>query len=461
MIDVLKAIPALEGVQDSGLQWLIDNGEILHFGKDESVFKPGDPIDRLLVVLEGKALIKVQQGNQYRVVSEFGKGMVTGLLPYSRAKEAFGLAQVIEPIKILAVHRDKFHEMVRTQEELTTVLVHLMSSRIREFTKNQQQNDKMMALGKLSAGLAHELNNPSAAIVRSAQILSSHLKLGPDSFKTVIKMNISDEHVDTLNAFLTERISKGIQTFSMMEKSEREDDIIDWLENHDIEDDDTIAENLVLFGFDTDILDKIADQVDSEYLEGIIGWVNQNLTTERLVDEIEEASQRINKLVSSVKSYTHMDQAPEKKPTDIHAGIENTLTMLAHKINRSNIKVNRDFDESLPKPDLLASEVNQVWTNLIDNAIDAMETTENRELGIKTSQDSEYIYVKISDTGTGIPEEVQDKIFDPFFTTKEIGKGTGLGMEVVHRIVTNQHNGTVTFTTQPGKTEFTICFPKK
>lgn len=459
MIEELRTVPALEGLENSALEWLVRNGEILTFDKDEPIFKQGDPIDKMLIVLEGQALLKMHQGNQYRVVGEFGAGMITGLLPYSRAKSAVGMSQAIEPVKVLAIGREKFREMILTQEELTTVLVHLMSSRIREFTKNQQQSDKMMALGKLSAGLAHELNNPSAAIVRSAQMLSAHLKQSPDIFMQAVKVQMTDEQIKAVNEVLAGQLAKGVQSYSLMVKSQKEDEVIDWLDDHDIEDSDMIAENLVEFGFGPDELDRIANEVEQKYLSGMLAWINQNLVTERLVDEIQEASSRINKLVSSVKSYTHMDQAPEKKPTDIHLGIENTLTMLAHKIKKGNIQVHLNFDPHLTKPPVFPSEMNQVWTNIIDNAIDAMEDSDRKELTITTTQNSQSINVVISDTGSGIPEEVQDKIFDPFFTTKEIGKGTGMGMEVVHRIVTTQHNGSVSFRTEPGYTEFTVCFP--
>jgi signal transduction histidine kinase len=459
MLSSLKKIVALQDVPDAELQWLIDHSELLTFEPGDELFRPGDPIDQLLVFLEGHAIVRAQQGNQFRVVGEFGKHTISGLLPYSRASLARGSAQVTKTTTILALPKSKFREMITSQEGLTTALVHTMSTRIREFTKNELQNEKMMALGKLSAGLAHELNNPSAAIVRSAQTLSKHLKLLPDNFKNVIKIRMTDQQVDAVNDLLFSKIEHGVQILSMMDRSEKEDELVDWLEEHGIEQNDSIAENLVEFGFESGDLDVIRSHVSEPDLPGVINWIDQNLTTERLVGEIEEASQRINKLVSSVKSYTHMDQAPEKTPADIHIGLENTLTMLNHKINKSNIKVVRAFQHDLPKPGILASELNQVWTNLIDNAIDAMENSETRELTVKTIQNGSFINVIIGDTGSGIPEEIQNKIFDPFFTTKEIGKGTGLGMEVVHRIITNQHNGTITFETQPGKTEFKVCLP--
>lgn len=458
-ITSIKAITALSEVPDEQLQWLIEESELIDYELDSYLFKPGDPINKLLIILEGNIILKVQQGNQFRVVGSFDKQTISGLLPYSRANEARGFGQVTKAAKVLALDKSKFREMITSQEELTTALVHVMSSRIREFTKNEQLNDKMMALGKLSAGLAHELNNPSAAIVRSAQTLGGHLKLLPDNFKKVIKIRMDDNQVDAVNNMLFSKMENGSQTLSMMDRSEKEDELIDWLDDHDIENSDSVAENLVEFGYEVDDLEAVKTHVSDVDFSAIINWIDQMLTTERLVGEIEEASQRINKLVSSVKSYTHMDQAPEKVAADIHIGIENTLTMLNHKINKSNIKVIRDFENNLPKPSVFVSEINQVWTNLIDNAVDAMESSETKDLIIRTYRDGEFINIIIGDSGDGIPEEIQGKIFDPFFTTKEIGKGTGLGMEVVHRIVKNQHNGSIKFESKPGKTEFKICFP--
>lgn len=459
ILTTLKEIEALKEVPDDQLNWLIDNGEILDLEKGDYLFKPGDPIDQLLIMLEGQAVIKIQQGNQFRMVNTLEALSITGYLPYSRADKAFGYAQISKPTKLLTLEKASFREMITQQEDLTTALVHLMSTRIREFTKSQQLDDKMMSLGKLSAGLAHELNNPSAAIVRSAQALSSHLKAVPESFKRIIKTKMTEDQVDLVNKVLFAKMEAGTQSLSMMDRSEKEDDLIDWLDDEAIEDSDDIAENLVEFGIEASDLDEIKDAVGTLELPAVIGWINQMLTTERLVGEIEEASQRINKLVTSIKGYTHMDQAPEKIPTDVHKGLESTLTMLNHKINNTGIKVKREFQSDLEEPSILVSEMNQVWTNLIDNAIDAMETSEVQELTLRTFAEGDHVYVVIGDSGTGIPEEIQDKVFDPFFTTKEVGKGTGLGMEVVHRIVTNQHSGSISFTSEPGKTEFKVCLP--
>lgn len=219
-----------------------------------------------------------------------------------------------------------------------------------------------------------------------------------------------------------------------------------------------MTETFAEFGFTTSDLDQVNTWLRSEDVVPVIGWVHQVISTEKLVTEIEEASKRINTLVTSVKGYTHMDQAPEKQKTDIHTGIRNTLTMLNHKLKKSGIKVVENFQHQPPEANILVSEMNQVWTNLIDNAIDAMEGRTGSVLEIKTERDREFTVVSITDNGPGVSKEIMDKIFDAFFTTKAIGKGTGLGLDVVRNIV-NQHNGKVEVTSEPGKTTFKVCFP--
>ncbi len=451
-IDIFKEIPQHQ------LQWIIDNGELRQFEEGEYLFSKGESMDHLFIVLNGKFDIKAKQNNQFRLVGHIEANEVSGNLPYSRAKLAGGYGVASKKANVLALHIQYFPEMIQNHHELTTVLVHEMSTRIRKFTQLQQQNDKMMALGKLSAGLAHELNNPSAAVIRSAQELKKHLGFLPEDFKRVIQIKISEGEVDTINDMLFAKISAGTSDQSMMEKANLEDEIVDWLEDNDMSECYEIAETFADFDLNLDDLEMVKNTLRKEDLGPVVNWLSQVLTTEKLVNEIEEASQRIKSLVGSVKSYTHMDQSPEKQEVDLHIGIRNTLTMLNHKIKKGNIQVVEQFDEQLPKPNVFISELNQVWTNLIDNAIDALESTENKELKIETFRQGEFVNVNIIDNGKGIPEDIQSKIFDPFFTTKAIGKGTGLGLDVVHQIIT-QHNGAVKVTSSPGNTTFNVCIP--
>lgn len=458
-IEIIRQIPNLVDVPAQQIAWMIEKGEFQQYKKGDYIFKGGDPIESMIVILKGAFSFKIKQGGSYRITGSIEAPAITGTLPFSRTKNAAGLGEAIEDVEIFKLHKSHFKDLVGECYELSEGLVHIMSSRIRDFTKQQQQSDKMVSLGKLSAGLAHELNNPSSAVVRGAQTLSKHLKALPNKFKSVMKIETTDEVVDEVNEVLFNRIASGIQKYSLIEKSEREDDILDWLEDNEIEEADEIAENFVDFGFEEDDLENIQEKVRQEDLKPILMWLNQVLTTERLVDEIEDASQRIHDLVSSIKSYTHMDQAPSKKATNVHIGIENTLIMLNHKLKKNNIQVVKDFEEEMDHPQILISEMNQVWTNLIDNAIDAMEGQENRELRIRTYQRSGFINIHIQDSGSGISKDVIEHIFDPFYTTKEIGKGTGIGLEIVHRIITRQHKGRIDVDSEPGKTVFKVCIP--
>ncbi len=281
----------------------------------------------------------------------------------------------------------------------------------------------------------------------------------PENFKKVIKIDLSDREVDKINEMLFSKIKEAIPlNVSMMEKSAMEDEVTDWLEEHESGEVDALVEAFVDYGIGVEELEQVRSSIRSEDFVPIIHWMGQVLTTEKLVNEIEDSSQRINELVCSVKHYTHMDQAPEQQVADIHKGIHNTLKMLHHKIKKYQIEVEKSFDTSIREPKIFVSEMNQVWTNLIDNAIDAMKGVDHRRLTMETAQEGDYIRILVQDSGTGIPDEIMDKIYDPFFTTKSIGEGTGLGLDVVRQIV-NQHNGTIEIRSRPGETAFTVRIP--
>ena len=451
----LNKVDTFENIPDEQLQWLIEHAEVVELKDGDVFFKKGDPIVHAHFVLEGRLSFRVEQAGQFREVSVVGKGHITGTLPFSRTKGASGLGMATQDTTILSLHKDRFREMIRDHYELTEMLVHTMTSRVREFVKQSEQNDKMMALGKISAGLAHELNNPASAVVRSAGELKEQLKLQPDNFKKVIAMRIEPSQVDAVNRILFSKASAGSQQMSLMEKSDLEDDITDWLEERGVEDGTEIAEILAEFGFDLEVLEELYEYVPDQFFPPVANWFNSVLSTEKLVTEIDEASSRIAKLVKSVKSYTHMDQAPERQMADIREGIRNTFTILGHKIKKQQIDLKENFPEDMPQVKVFVSELNQVWTNLMDNAIDAMP--DGGTLEIAADFDKDYLRVHVIDSGAGIPEDVIGSIFDPFFTTKEMGKGTGMGLDVVQRIV-NQHQAVIQVKSQPGETKFTVCF---
>jgi signal transduction histidine kinase len=332
-----------------------------------------------------------------------------------------------------------------------------MTSRTREFARSNVQTEKMMALGKLSAGLAHELNNPASAITRSAKALKGHQIQGPEQFKRMLAITLDPSQIDTITQLLFQRIGYCEKwTMGLLERTEKEEELEQWLEGHGVGNGDELTETLLDFGMDTILLDQIYLISGPQNFPVVIQWMENVLTTHQLVDEIEESAQRIADLVQSVKTYTHMDQAQEREPTDIVKGIQSTLVMLDHKLKRKGIQVDQQYGSQLPWPKIMIGEMNQVWTNLIDNAIDAMEN--GGKLTIMAERAGQSVQVRIMDNGKGIPTENLHSIFDPFFTTKPIGEGTGMGLEVVKRII-DQHRGEILVESEKGRTVFSVVLP--
>ncbi|MBW1297110.1 ATP-binding protein [Aquimarina litoralis] len=456
-VNQLHPISEFSLVPDNQLQWLIDKSYSQNLKKGAYLFQKGDPIDKLFIVLKGKIEVKVEQNGNYKHVTLMDTHQIGGLLPFSRASVALGFGEVIEDSEVLVLEKSHFREMISNHYELTESLVHKMTSRVREFTKDNVQAEKMMSLGKLSAGLAHELNNPASAMVRSAEALKKHLGHVPEKFKRVVSLKIEDHQVDSLNKILFDKLNNRPENnMKLTERNEKEDELEEWLEDHDVENAYELTETLLDFCMGIDAMEEIYEITGKKNFPSAIEWIENVLTTEKMVDEISEASGRISNLVGSIKSYTHMDRAPEKILTDIHTGLKSTVIMLNHKLKKKNISLEKEFQENLPQAKIFVSEINQVWTNLIDNAIDAMNHSGN--LKIKTSKDQNFIKIDITDNGEGIPEEHLNSIFDPFFTTKAIGEGTGMGLEVVQRII-NQHQGDISVKSKKGETTFTVYLP--
>jgi signal transduction histidine kinase len=456
---LLKTFEALTEVPEDQLQWLIDHSDCIMIPDGELLSEPGNPIAGTYFIISGKMRLYLPIGGVKREIGDFKPGEISGYLPYSRAKMGTGYSVAVGDTQLMIFPKEKANEMIRTQFELTQALVHVMTNRVRTFTALQQQNEKMLALGKLSAGLTHELNNPASAIVRDSESLLKHLQMEPQTFKSVIAIRMEPEHVDIVTKKVFRVVSEKREVnLTLRQRADKEEELTDLFDEMGIENSDEIAENFVDFGFETQDIELFRHHIPAEYFSPIFNWVNSLLVTERMVQDIGESARRIATLVTSVKTYTHMDQGQEKQYADIRIGIKNTLQMLIYKIKRGNITMVKEFDETLPPVKAMIGELNQVWTNLIDNALDAMEANGKGTLTIKTERDKEFVQVSIIDDGPGIPEEILPKIFDPFFTTKEMGKGTGLGLEVVQRIV-NQHNGTIKATSVPGHTAFVVCFP--
>ncbi|MCF0069164.1 ATP-binding protein [Dyadobacter sp. CY261] len=458
-VNDLLAIDVFKDVPENQLQWMIDRSSHYELQEGDVMTRPGEPLLGTAVVFSGRIELYRVQNNTKSIIAQLVAGAVTGMLPFSRGKIAIAYGVCLETSQLMMFPKELMRELITSHYELTQALVIVMTSRVREFTELEQQNEKMMALGKLSAGLAHELNNPAAAIVRSSASLKEHLLMQPDAFKSLLSIHLSHEEIDLINNKMVRLLGNiNRPMLSMMKRSEKEDEILDWLDRNNIDGCEDIADNLVEFGVGEDDLEELKSRINHQDLSPVFTWINNSLTTERMVADIEESSKRIAQLVGSVKSFTHMDRGGEREFIDIHVGIKNTLIMLNYKLKKGNIKVTEDFDLELPPVKAMVGELNQVWTNLIDNAIDALDNQPAAELTIITRRDKEFVKVTICDNGPGVPADIRSKVFDPFFTTKSVGKGTGLGLDVVSRIV-RQHHGTVTLHSNPGRTEFVVCFP--
>lgn len=452
----LKANPDIGHVPEAQLQWLIAHSRVLDLAPDDYLFRRGADSHEMYIVLSGRLRIWVEQNGQTREMQRLEPGDITGVLPFSRLRMAAGYGAAIAPSRLLVTHRDTFPEMLRTQYELVEALVHTMTNRVRNFTTLQSQNEKLMALGKLSAGLAHELNNPAAAVVRSAEELKRHLGFLPESFKRILTLQLAPAAIDAVKAILSERMARGPVDLPLRERRRMERELEDWLDDLGCDAADELAEALAEFQFAIPDLEAIAALVGDTQLDPILQWVGNVLTTERFVADIGEASRRISDLVSAVKSYSYMDQQADHQAVDVRPGIRSSVTMLQHKFRRHQVEWVESFAEEIPLIQGYPGELNQVWTNLMDNALDAMPAGGRLEMAVRP--DGPCLRVEVIDSGPGIPPELVSRIFDPFFTTKPMGQGTGMGLDVVQKIL-QHHRANVQVESTPGRTCFRLMFP--
>ncbi|MFF8669851.1 ATP-binding protein [Streptomyces sp. NPDC015242] len=429
------------------------------------VYTEGEPATCFYVMLEGTVVLYRRVGGDDVEVSRTSqRGVYAGSMQAylgDRVRQVYNNSmRVTEPTRFFVLPADTF---ARIMQEWFPMAVHLLEG-LFFGSKNTQraigQRERLLALGSLSAGLTHELNNPAAAAVRATATLRERVGkmrhklavIAQGSYSPEVMANLIDIQERT-----AERVAKA-PVLSPLEASDREDALADWLDDHGIPDGWRIAPTFVQAGLDVDWLDQVAAAVDEEIVPSAIGWLSYTVETELLMDEISDSTTRISHLVDAAKQYSQLDRAPFQN-ADVHELLDSTLLMLSGKIGR-RIEVVKDYDRTLPRIPAYPAELNQVWTNLIDNAVSAMNSAGGEgTLTVRTAREHDRLLVEFRDTGVGIPAQDRGRIFDPFFTTKPVGEGTGLGLDISWRIVVNKHHGSIQVESEPGDTRFQVLLP--
>ena len=449
----LLRVPAFADLPDDQIAWFLSQSQEMHLSAGDTYVRQGDPADAMFVILEGQFEWRGEFGGEPFVFA--GKaGDVTGVLPFSRMKQFTVSGRAVTDGRVLRFPTSLFSELVRKMPELTTRLVGLMSDRIREATRFEQQRDRLASLGKLSAGLAHELNNPASAAKRATSQLRDILKKIRDASLELGRRDLTSvqkSEIERLEASFTQQ---DVVPPDALTTSDLEDQIDSLLRSHGQNDLWQLAADLARRNIKPEVLESLFANLDGDTARAALVRIAASAEVASLLHEIESSTSRISDLVGAIKEYTYMDQAPVQN-VDIVKSLETTLTILNHKL-KQGVVVERDYQRVPFLVNSFGSELNQVWTNIIDNAIDAMQG--KGELRVRTYREDTCVVVEIGDNGPGISPEVKPHIFEPFFTTKGVGEGTGLGLDTVQRVV-RKHRGTIEVNSTPGDTRFQVRLP--
>ncbi|MFQ5967142.1 MAG: sensor histidine kinase [Acidimicrobiia bacterium] len=442
--DFLKEIPYFAELGDRQLKLLCGRTEQVPFEPGETIFEQGSESEEMFVIMQGSIEVAETTGGHDTILAHLGPGEVLGEMSLLEGHPRNAAARAVTSSRVIRVPQEELFRLLTTKEAVLSML-RTVTSRLRSAESILQHDEKMAALGKMAAGLMHELNNPAAALARSSDYLDETLSALQESTRTLLEQGVR------LGAPAPDPDQAPTDPLA---RSDREAEIGDWLEEAEVPEAWDLAPALVAGGWDVEQLGSATEGLDGVGRAAIARWLGLAALSGQLAEEMHMEAERISDLVGTVKRYSYVDQAPVQQ-LDIQAGLEDTLRILTTKIG-PEINVERHYEPDLPKIEGYGGELNQVWTNLIDNALDAME--DGGTLTVKAFSDNGCVVVEVGDTGNGIPEDIQKKIFDPFYTTKPLGEGTGIGLHTVHTIVT-KHGGDIRLDSGPGHTEFRVRLP--
>jgi signal transduction histidine kinase len=455
----LRRIELLRNLSDERLAGLAEHGRETRLAIGEFLFHEGDTAEHFSLLLEGELETTKHVGADELVMTRHEPGGYLGAIALLTETPYRASTRAVAPSRLYLLEPEDFHRLVLEEPSVRKSVFGVFAPVMQGLQGLVGDREKLVALGRLAAGLAHELNNPAAAAARATRELGETIRARDAALLELASSGVEPAALERLLTLAQEAADETLPAPALdpLEQSDREGRLAAALEARGIDDPHWLAASLVATDLDEAWVDRLSEAVGPRHAAHALAWASGSLSLPSLLATLEESTSRMSQLVGAVKQYSYMDQA-SRQEVDVHEGIENTLTILAHKLKRGEVEIVRAYDPDLPRIDAYGSDLNQVWTNLLDNAIDAVDG--RGRIQIRTGRSDERVVVEIADDGPGIPEEVQQRIFEPFFTTKPLGIGTGLGLDIAQRAV-RRHHGELRVESRPGDTRFQVVLPLK